>query len=490
MKMYKQDGMMSGFFRVQTVENSSIILKFHLFFFLFSLIPLAILTFLYVDLTIHEQISLSWDQLNIVLAIVVFAVLAGYFAMRYMLNSLIDVSMMSTRKLREVLGPEKVQNLLKGDEDEIALLTSTFREITSRLEENVCNLELAKKTLHSVMTRVGRGVSSLKDTDTFLDLIVETMTEALSGKKGAIFLIDPEKKSFKFKAVHGFSSNNLEKVVFSVETSLFADVVKAKTSLVITKRQSLGSSDPLNDILDYPVLCSPLLLREEVIGLIAVFGRKTGSSFQDEEISLLSSLALQTGVAIENASLNANADKTYFETLSALALAVEAKDSYSRGHLERVGDYCLKLAYHFGLSEAEIRDLRDASKIHDVGKIGVTDDVLVKPSALNDQEWVMMRRHPEIGESIIKAVSSLQSLRDLVRHHHEKLDGSGYPDGLKGDAISLSVRILTVADIYDALTSDRPYRKAMPSKEAFRLMSEMGEKIDQNIVKALAGLVG
>ena len=183
-----------------------------------------------------------------------------------------------------------------------------------------------------------------------------------------------------------------------------------------------------------------------------------------------------------NSKLNLNADKTYFETLSALAMAVEAKDVYSRGHLDRVGTYCVTIAQHMGLDPKMIVDLRDAAKIHDVGKIGVTDDVLVKPGPLNAQEWGMMKRHPEIGDGIIKPISSLHSLRDLVRHHHEKLDGSGYPDGLKGDQISLPVRILAVADIYDALTTDRPYRKAMPAEESLRLMREMGPAIDQAVV--------
>jgi len=147
------------------------------------------------------------------------------------------------------------------------------------------------------------------------------------------------------------------------------------------------------------MICAPLILHDEVFGVIAVAGKKNGSTFQEEEIVLLLSLATQTAIAIENSTLSENADKTYFETLAALAMAVEAKDPYSRGHLDRVGQYAVAVAQYLGLSSLEVGYLRDAAKIHDVGKIGVTDDVLAKPSALNEQEWVMMKRHPEIGRA-------------------------------------------------------------------------------------------
>ncbi|MBF0485659.1 MAG: GAF domain-containing protein [Candidatus Omnitrophica bacterium] len=476
--------------KFQTLEDSSILVKFHIFFVLLTLIPLGVLILLYVEFTENGRVDLSVEQLNIVLAIVVFGIISGYVAMRLMLKNLIDVTSTSAVKLRDVLGPEKIQDFLKGSEDEIAILTRTFREITFRLEENVSNLEMTKKTLQSVLTRVGQGISSLRDIDTFLDLIVETMTEALSGKKGLLLLVDEEKKTLQVKAIYGFKSSLLDKINFSSDTSPFAPALKTRTALIIPKIQYLdSSSSQQDDIFDYPIICAPLILRDKVLGVIAVSGRKAGSSFQDEEMALLLSLATQTAVAIENSKLNSNADRTYFETLSALAMAVEAKDPYSRGHLDRVGAYAVQLAQHFALPLHEVGDLRDAAKIHDVGKIGVTDDVLAKPAPLTEQEWVMMKRHPEIGEGIIKPITSLQPLRDIIRHHHEKLDGSGYPDGLKGNSISLSVRILTISDIYDALTTDRPYRKAMSQTDAFRVMREMGEAIDQKVVQALAQIL-
>jgi len=144
------------------------------------------------------------------------------------------------------------------------------------------------------------------------------------------------------------------------------------------------------------------------------------------------------------------------------------------------------IARKLGLDAQDIQTLRDAARLHDLGKIGIPDEVLQKNGVLNEQEWILMRKHPEIGESIIKPIRSLNHLCDVVRHHHEKLDGTGYPDGLQGDAISSLARIATIADIFDALTSERPYRDGMSPAQACDELRKMGGKIDQDIVEAFA----
>jgi len=138
-----------------------------------------------------------------------------------------------------------------------------------------------------------------------------------------------------------------------------------------------------------------------------------------------------------------------------------------------------------GLDESEIKILRDAAKLHDVGKIGIADDILCKNGPLNDEEWIVMHKHPEIGESIVKPVSSLRVLCDIIRHHHEKLDGTGYPDGLKGEELSPLVRIAAVADIYDALTTTRSYRAKFSRETAYDIMKKMKDQLDQDIVDVL-----
>jgi cyclic di-GMP phosphodiesterase len=158
--------------------------------------------------------------------------------------------------------------------------------------------------------------------------------------------------------------------------------------------------------------------------------------------------------------------------LFSLARSIEAKDAYTEGHCERLSDHAEALAEHLGLSEELRVALRRAGIVHDIGKVAVPDNILLKSSSLTDEEWRVMKQHPVVGERICLPLKSFQLLLPIIRHHHEKLDGSGYPDGLKGEQIPLTARILQVTDIFDALTTDRPYRKAMQRKDAFELMRE------------------
>ena len=158
--------------------------------------------------------------------------------------------------------------------------------------------------------------------------------------------------------------------------------------------------------------------------------------------------------------------------LFALARSIEGKDPYTHGHCERLSDYSARLGEHLGLVEDEITALRRAGVVHDVGKIAVPDAILLKPGKLSEQEWRVMREHPVVGERICSPLKSFRLVLPIIRHHHEKLDGSGYPDGLRGDAIPITARILQIVDVYDALTTERPYKKAFSSADALQTMKE------------------
>ena len=156
--------------------------------------------------------------------------------------------------------------------------------------------------------------------------------------------------------------------------------------------------------------------------------------------------------------------------LFALARAVEARDRCTGGHIERVSSLVSEVARAMGFDEAARRQLSCGAVLHDIGKIGTPDAILNKPGSLSPEEMEQIRRHPDAGEQICGSLKALQPVLDIIRHHHEHLDGSGYPDGLSGDAVTLPVRIMAACDAYDALTSDRPYRKALPWREAMALL--------------------
>ncbi|MFH1094477.1 MAG: HD domain-containing phosphohydrolase [Candidatus Omnitrophota bacterium] len=174
-----------------------------------------------------------------------------------------------------------------------------------------------------------------------------------------------------------------------------------------------------------------------------------------------------------------------FDTIKVLALALDARDHYTHGHSQQVTEYAVDIAREIGLSFKEIDIIRDAGILHDIGKIGIPDSILLKPGRLTQEEYTQIKKHPVIGKKILEPVNCLADKIPLIYHHHERIDGQGYPDGLVGDNIPLGARILAVADAYQAMTSDRPYRKALPTLIAIEELKRFkGRQFDPHIVEA------
>lgn len=177
--------------------------------------------------------------------------------------------------------------------------------------------------------------------------------------------------------------------------------------------------------------------------------------------------------------------------LFSLALSIEAKDPYTKGHCDRLSAYSEAMAGRLGLPQEQCVALRRAGVVHDIGKIGVPEHILIKQSALSDAEWLVMKEHPLTGERICSPLKSFRLVLPIIRHHHEKLDGSGYPDGLKGDNIPLTARVLQITDIYDALITDRPYRRALCHEAAIRTMRREAQRgwWDSSLIDELEALI-
>lgn len=471
--------------RMISFAESSILRKLTILYFLISIVPLGVLYYFYLQIRGQGHIEITEDWFALLLLFIVSGVVVGYVAIRSVAIKIVKLTAASTSAVQSIQGAENVNFSSEEKGNEISLLTDSFNEITSHLEESVRDLQEAKRTLHTVLARVGEGIVSMENIDSFLNLIVETVTDALQAKTGVLLLYDNQKKDLFIKTSYGENVNRVKRMRLSCQGGVFASVFYSKTPEIFETMPS-GETLPL---LKAPMLCAPLILHDDIIGIVAVCEKKSGDNFDTDEKNLLGNLSLQTAVAIENSRLSADAEKTYFETISALALAVEAKDPHSRGHSERVANLCEKVAAVMNLSQEDITLLRDAAKLHDLGKIGVPDNVLKKEGSLTEQEKKMMRQHTEIGEGIIKPIRSLRALSSIVRHHHEKIDGTGYPDGLKGPEVSLLVRILETVDIFDALSSDRPYRKAFTREKAIEELRRLKDKLDQHVVDVMVSLV-
>lgn len=229
----------------------------------------------------------------------------------------------------------------------------------------------------------------------------------------------------------------------------------------------------------------PLKTSKKIIGILNLVRERNTVSYSKLDLELINVLASQASISIENARLYQNIRHNYLKTVRGFALAVEAKDKYTHGHSENVMNFTVILAKYLGFEGKDIEQIKYAGLLHDIGKIGVDEAILNKPGKLTPDEFEQIKRHPELGSRILENVPFFEYLVPLIKHHHEFFNGEGYPSGLAGEDIPYGARLLSVADAFEAMTSNRPYRKALSRQVAFDIMKkEMGSQFDPEIVES------
>jgi HD-GYP domain-containing protein (c-di-GMP phosphodiesterase class II) len=237
---------------------------------------------------------------------------------------------------------------------------------------------------------------------------------------------------------------------------------------------------------DESVLSIPVKSSRKVIGVLNVHRKTTGSPFNEHDLRLLGILANQAAVSIENSRLVEDLENTYMNAFGSMALLLEAKDPYTQGHTERVTALCEDLGRLLNMNEQDLHSLVIGARLHDIGKIGISETILNKPGRLTEEEWLLVRQHTVVADRVLAPILFLQGARPVVRGHHERLDGKGYPDGLKGDELILGQKIIIVADAYDAMSSSRSYRAALsPEHIQQEFARNSGTQFDSEVVDAL-----
>lgn len=295
----------------------------------------------------------------------------------------------------------------------------------------------------------------------------------LHSEGATLYLVDQEKNELCFETMVGnvLSEQWSEIRVKVDETSAAGWVAVWKKSLIIRDPERVRS-----------MVCVPLEHKGQLLGVLQAIHKLEGE-FDQADQRLLETLAHQVAIAVENARLYENMKNQFFETAMALATAIEAKDRYTGGHTKRVAHFAELIARYMGLSADEVHEVRLSAILHDVGKIGIADGVLKKEAPLDAVEWEHMRQHPEMGWKILANVKCLRKITDGMRFHHERPDGLGYPFGLKGPEIPLIASIISVADTFDAMTSNRPYRQGLSYEEAFdEILRHRGTQFDEKVV--------
>jgi len=348
------------------------------------------------------------------------------------------------------------------------------------------------------LLEVARLVTSTLDIDLLLSRLSQITADVCEVEKCSVYLYVSENGRFYPVATFGSFDNSDWEMQFE-DGICPSELSEDEVDLLINKHEVLISDPSLSpfipderieDSKTRSVVIVPICSRERILGLIVLYHGKEQDEIDADMVSLVTAIAGQAAVALENASLYENLEMSYFSTVKALAKAIEVKDPFTFGHSERVTDYALAIATRLGLSDWEKRNIKYAAALHDIGKIGIARKILNKPGTLSEEEFVHVKTHPQLGDSIIEPVAFLKESREIILHHHERYDGKGYPDGLKGEDIPLGARILAVADSFEAMMSDRPYRRALDLEDALReLEINAGKQFDPKVVETFIELV-
>lgn len=318
---------------------------------------------------------------------------------------------------------------------------------------------------------------------------MEAATSLMDAEVGSLLLVDEKTKELFFEVALGDQGERLSQVRLKMGEGIAGWVAANDHPALVNDVQGdprhLKKVSTITNFVTRNMVCVPVRSKGRVIGVLQAINKKDNGQFTEEDLEDFAALADQVAVALENAHLYSELQETFLNTAEALAAAVEKKDPYTGGHIVRVLKYSTAIARHMDMPLSELEQLRLAAVLHDIGKIGIKDSVLLKQGRLDVEELAHMREHPLVGDDILGHIEQMKEVRKIMRSHHEKWDGSGYPDGLKEKEIPVHARIIAIADALDAITTDRPYRKAadLPAAvEEIRRFS--GKEFDPDVVNA------
>ncbi len=341
----------------------------------------------------------------------------------------------------------------------------------------------------ALLSQLGQILNSTLDHKEVRRRAMEAATKLMEAEVGSLLLVDEEKRNLYFEVALGDKEEAIKTITLNIGEGIAGWVAKEGRPLIVNDPQKdirfFKEADEKTKFKTRNLICVPVKVKENVIGVLEAINKQRGEDFNDEDLSLFISLADQVAIALDNARLYQQLEEMFFQTAESLADAIEKRDPYTGGHTQRVTSYSLATAKFLRLSPMEMKWLRIASVLHDIGKIGIEDHILRKPDRLSPEEFNIIKSHTKMGAEIVEHVRQLKEIVPGVKYHHEQIDGKGYPDGLRGDDIPLIAKIVAVADTYDAMTTDRPYRKALSREVAItELKRSSGTQLDREVVEA------
>ena len=352
----------------------------------------------------------------------------------------------------------------------------------------------------SSLHQIDLAISGSVDLDIVLDVLIDQLFEQLRVDAVDILLYNPLSDALEYKIGRGFTKTLIKQTKVRIGQDFAGKAALDQKTIFHADLSSLEAPLPLLELIKGENFVSysavPLISKKRIVGVLEIFNRSSINPNQEWQ-DFLDTISGQAAIAIESVQMFNNLQRStdalryaYDATIEGWSKAMDLRDKETEGHTLRVTELTVKLARKFGFSEEEIVHVRRGALLHDIGKLGVPDAILFKPDKLSPEEWELMRKHPQFAYDMLVHIEYLRPALDIPYAHHEKWDGSGYPRGLKGQQIPLAARIFAVVDVWDALRSDRPYRKAWSSeKTRDYILSQSGKHFDPQVVNAFIELI-
>ncbi|HLA29194.1 MAG TPA: HD domain-containing phosphohydrolase [Syntrophales bacterium] len=491
---------------------------FLVFFFLASILPIMVLllilrNYILPSLSAAPHAELE-DIFQTLIAVMLLLPFLSFFLMYRWLKSFEAVTSEIAIKSNEIVNREKefAGQVINGqsdyvktsadlpddsEENEMQTIINSFNNIFQTATDQLAERNRLKELLGKLIG-VASNLTSELDFDRLFPLIVGNVTDAISAERSSLYVVDWDKEEIWTKVSEG-----IDTIHIPLGRGISGLVAETGKEINVEDAWELPYFDRYfdlhNNFRTRSVLCVPIEGRSgTTIGVLQVINKKGKDRFDNEDEVLMRGLTSQVGIALENSMLVDEILISFNSSIKTLSSAVDARHPFTAGHSERVREYSLKIAYEMKLSKEDIETLSYAALLHDIGKIGISDAVLMKNGPFNADDWAEMKTHPQKTKHILDNLHFKRHLRqvpDIAFRHHEKINGEGYPEGIVGKQIPLGAKIIAVGDVFDALTSKRDYPKyngqttlshdPMTVPDAIEILkNQSGSHFDPSVVNA------
>ncbi|MBN2012007.1 response regulator [candidate division KSB1 bacterium] len=362
--------------------------------------------------------------------------------------------------------------------------------VNNALERKQMTREIIRlKTLVNLFS-VSEEIGNTLEISHLLKVLLKAVARETRSERAVVFYRDEETEEYYARCAVGDNELTNQRVRLPLEKTIVQQLFDERKPLVVDSRnESMNDSIPIVPCDAGAMLAVPLQTKQKHFGVLSLFKQNEVAGFSEADRDIAAILAAQASIALDNAELLLDYEILFLESMSSLVKALDERDPYTHGHSIRVGKISVAIGRQMGIPENELDDLQYAGLMHDIGKIGIRDEILLKPGPLSQEEYEIIKTHPERGYNILRPIQRLSNVAEAVHTHHEWYDGSGYPRGLQGNEIPMWGSIIAVADAYDTITTDRIYRGRKRHSDATAILRRyIGTQFHPDVVTALENI--